>query len=90
MDAGDFSGVTDSNGNMIPIYDPATTTLVGGNYTRETFTQEYNEGPGNTALCGGHVNCIPASRFNAISKLYLPLIPTGSTTVVNGSNLFYP
>ncbi|MGB6697059.1 MAG: carboxypeptidase-like regulatory domain-containing protein, partial [Terracidiphilus sp.] len=90
MDAGDFSGVTNSNGNMIPIYDPTTTTLVGGNYTRETFTQEYNEGPGNTALCGGHVNCIPASRFNAITKLYLPLIPTGSNTIVNGVNLFFP
>jgi hypothetical protein len=84
MDAGDFSGVG------VTIYDPATTTLSGGQYTRESFTQEYNEGPANTALCGGHINCIPASRFNAISKLYLPLIPTGSTTVNNGENLFYP
>ena len=90
MDAGDFSGVKDANGNMIPIYDPQTTTLVGGNYTRQTFTQEYNEGPGNTALCGGHVNCIPASQFSAISKLYLPLIPTGSATIVNGQNFFAP
>ncbi|HZP07086.1 MAG TPA: carboxypeptidase regulatory-like domain-containing protein [Terracidiphilus sp.] len=90
MDAGDFSNVVDSNGNMIPIYDPATTILSGGQYTRQTFTQEYNEGPGNTALCGGHVNCIPANRFNAISKLFLPLIPTGSATITNGQNLFYP
>ena len=88
MDAGDFSGLTDSHGNMIPIYDPATTTLVEGGYTRQTFTQEYNEP--NPAYCNGDVNCIPSSRFNAISKLYLPLIPTGSATVVNGQNTFYP
>lgn len=35
-------------------------------------------------------NMIPSSRFNAISKLYLPLIPTGSTTVTNGVNFFSP
>jgi hypothetical protein len=84
MDAGDFSAVG------VTIYDPATTTLSGGQYTRESFTQEYNEGPSNTALCNGHINCIPSSRFSAISKLYLPLIPTGSATVTNGGNLFYP
>jgi hypothetical protein len=84
MDAGDFSagGVT--------IYDPATTTLSGGQYTRKSFTQEYNEGPANTALCNGDINCIPSSRFNAISKLYLPLIPTGSATIVKGANFYYP
>ena len=90
MDAGDFSNVLDSNGNMIPIYDPQTTTLVNGGYTRETFTQEYNEGPANTAMCGGHVNCIPASRISPISNLYLPLIPTGSKTIVNGSESLLP
>lgn len=92
MDAGDFSGVTDSNGNVIPIYDPTTTTLnpSTGQYSRQTFTQEYNEGPGNAALCGGHVNCIPTSRISPISKLFLPIIPTGSATTVNGANLFVP
>jgi len=84
MDAGDFSAVG------VTIYDPATTTLSGGQYTRESFTQEYNEGPANTALCNGDINCIPSNRFSPISKLYLPLIPTGSATVVNGQNLFYP
>lgn len=88
MDAGDFSGVTDANGKVIPIYDPATTTLVNGNYTRQTFTQEYNEP--NPAYCNGDINCIPSSRFSPISKLFLPLIPTGSDTIVNGQNLFYP
>ena len=87
MDSGDFSALCltgftsglcndrDQNGNVIhQLYDPATTTLVGGAYTRSIFSG----------------NIISASRFSPISKLYLPLIPTGSTTVVNGQNLFYP
>lgn len=84
MDTGDFSALG------VTIYDPATTTLTNGQYTRESFTQEYNEGPGNTALCGGDINCIPSSRINPISALYLPLIPTSSAPVVNGGNLTYP
>ncbi len=62
MRAGDFSALG------VPIYDPATTTLDSstGQYTRQTFTQEYNEGPGNPSLCGGDINCIPSSRFNPI------------------------
>lgn len=83
MRAGDFSGV----GNTL--YDPATTTFNGTTYSRQTFTQEYNEGPGNTSLCNGHINCIPTSRFNPISTLYESIIPT-SGTLVNGSNLFVP
>jgi hypothetical protein len=82
MDAGDFSALGET------IYDPATTTLSGGQYTRQSFTEEYNEP--NPAYCNGAVNCIPSSRFDAISKLFLPLIPTGSATVVNGQNIFYP
>ena len=84
MNTGDFSGINAT------IYDPATTALVNGAYTRQSFTDEYNEGPGNPSLCNGNINCIPASRINAISKLYLGIIPTGSTTTVNGQNLFYP
>ena len=82
MDAGDFSALGET------IYDPATTTLSGGQYTRQSFTEEYNEP--NPAYCNGAVNCIPSSRFDAISKLFLPLIPTGSATVVNGQKSFYP
>jgi hypothetical protein len=84
MDAGDFSGVGAT------IYDPETTVLSGGVYTRQSFTQEYNEGPSNTALCNGNVNCIPSSRISPISKLYMGIMPTGSPTIVNGQNLFYP
>jgi hypothetical protein len=90
MDAGDFSQLTDSSGNMIPIYDPTTTKLDPntGGYTRETFTQEYNEP--NASYCGGHINCIPSNRISPVSKLFLANIPTGSTNVANGQNLFYP
>ncbi|HUV96874.1 MAG TPA: carboxypeptidase-like regulatory domain-containing protein [Acidobacteriaceae bacterium] len=83
MRAGDFSALS------TPIYDPATTTYNAGTntYSRQTFTQEYNEGPGNPSLCGGHVNCIPSSRISPISTLYQSLIPN-SGPMVNGSNLF--
>jgi hypothetical protein len=82
MDAGDFSGVGAT------IYDPETTTLSNGQYTRESFTQEYNEP--NPAYCNGNINCIPSSRISPISSLFLSIIPTGSATTVNGQNLFYP
>jgi Carboxypeptidase regulatory-like domain len=78
---GDFSALS------APIYDPATTTLVDGTYSRQTFTQEYNEGPANTALCGGHVNCIPTDRINPISALYQTLIPNAGP-LVNGNNIY--
>jgi hypothetical protein len=84
MRAGDFSALG------VTLYDPATTTYNGTTYARQTFTQEYNEGPGNTALCGGHINCVPANRINPISALYQSIIPLSGTTTVNGSNLFYP
>jgi hypothetical protein len=83
MRAGDFSALG------IPIYDPATTTYdsATNTYSRQTFTQEYNEGPGNTSLCNGDINCIPTSRINAISALYESIIPQ-SGALVNGSNVF--
>ena len=84
MRAGDFSDLS------TPLYDPATTTFNGTSYSRQTFTQEYNEGSGNTALCGGHVNCIPSSRIDAISSLYMSIIPASSSTTVNGANVFVP
>ena len=85
MRNGDFSALG------VPIYDPATTQLLpSGDYTRETFTQEYNEGPGNPSLCNGHTNCIPSSRFSPISLLYQSIIPKSSPTTINGANFFYP
>ncbi len=90
MRAGDFSNLKDNNGNLIPIYDPATTVLDPNTnqYTRQTFTQEYNEP--NSAYCNGAVNCIPSNRIDAISSLYMSIIPNSSPTTVNGQNVFVP
>jgi len=86
MRSGDFSALG------VTLYDPATTTYnaATNSYSRQTFTDEYNEGPGNTALCNGHINCIPQSRIDPISAAYQGIIPSGGDTTVNGSNLFYP
>src|ERR1039457_2457043 len=83
MRAGDFSALG------VTLYDPATTIYdsATNTYSRQTFTQEYNEGPNNTSLCNGDINCIPSSRINPISALYETIIPN-SGTLVNGSNLF--
>jgi hypothetical protein len=85
---GDFSEIAGAGG---VIYDPTTTVPLGAsvNYApwcagscaagqRESFTQEYNEGPANTALCNGDTNCIPRSRWNATgASLAGALAPTG-------------
>ena len=86
MRSGDFSALG------VTLYDPATTTYnaATNSYSRQTFTDEYNEGPGNPALCNGHINCIPQSRINPISAAYQKLIPAGGDTTANGANLFYP
>jgi hypothetical protein len=81
--AGDFSALG------VPIYDPTTTTYDASTntYSRKTFTEEYNEGPTNTALCNGDINCIPQSAFNKISSLYTALLPaTGA--LINGENYY--
>jgi Carboxypeptidase regulatory-like domain/TonB dependent receptor len=59
MFAGDFSGWRDANGNLIPIYDPATTRLNpnGAGFIRDPF-------PGNV---------IPSGRFSQISREVLQL-----------------
>jgi hypothetical protein len=59
--AGDFSDWRDSNGNLIPIYDPATTrVLPNGTVVKDPF-------PGNI---------IPPSRFSPIALGYLQFLPT--------------
>lgn len=59
MVRGDFSRVTDRNGRLRVIYDPATTASDASGFTRAPF-------PGNA---------IPASRFSKVSSKILPLIP---------------
>jgi hypothetical protein len=61
--SGDFSQLKDASGNLIPIFDPATTRPDGhGGITRDPF-------PGNI---------IPPDRISTISEKFVPLIPTAN------------
>ena len=84
---GDFSELVAAGG---VIYDPTTTVPQGASSTyapwcsgsctpgeRESFTQEYNEGPTNSGLCGGDVNCIPKSRWNSTGAILAGAAPLG-------------
>ncbi len=65
---GDFSQWKDAQGNLIPIYDPATTRVVGSTIVRDQF-------PGNI---------IPANRISPVANTlnkYLP--PTELPTLFN-------
>jgi hypothetical protein len=57
--AGDFSDWRDASGNLIPIYDPATTRVVNGVVVRDPF-------PGNV---------IPANRIGSLAKQWLQYLP---------------
>ncbi len=59
MRNGDFSNFTDAKGNVIPIYDPATTQVVNGQIVRQLF-------PGNM---------IPANRISNIASTVLKYVP---------------
>ncbi len=61
MYTGDFSKWVDRNGRMIPIYDPATTRLVGTTRVRDPF-------PGNI---------IPANRISPFARQFLDLVKGG-------------
>ena len=67
---GDFTDWTDSTGNLIPVYDPATTSIVNGKVFRDPF-------PGNV---------IPTNRFaNSLANAWLKYLPnpTNSQPVNN-------
>ncbi len=58
--AGDFSSYLDGSGNVIPIYDPATTQCgAGGICTRQQFPN----------------NMIPAARIGQVARNFIPYIP---------------
>ena len=67
---GDFSGWVNSSG-MIPLYDPASTTLGpdGKTYVRDAFAG----------------NQIPVSRFSTVAKNYIALRPSSMVPNVAGS-----
>jgi hypothetical protein len=56
---GNFTGLVQSNGQPILIYDPLTTTLTGGQYLRQPF-------PGNI---------VPTSRINAVGQAFMNYYP---------------
>ncbi|MCI0389175.1 MAG: TonB-dependent receptor [Acidobacteria bacterium] len=65
---GDFSNLRDANGNVIPIFDPLTTTTnASGQFIRTQF-------PGNI---------IPENRISATAKALLALTPLPNTTPTN-------
>ncbi len=70
--SGDFSDLRNANGNLITIYDPTTTTLVGGNaYTRRQFS--YN----------GVANVIPPSRLDTVGQKLMSYYPVPNATPTN-------
>ena len=69
--AGNFSGDTTSTGQPITIYDPLTSKLVDGTWTRQPF-------PNNT---------IPSSRFDPVAKNILKYFPLPNTPGINGTNI---
>ena len=62
--AGDFSQTFNAQGQLMPVYDPASGRLVNGNWVRDMF-------PGNR---------IPANRFNPVGKNLVDLYPQPNTT----------
>ncbi|HVU45187.1 MAG TPA: TonB-dependent receptor [Terracidiphilus sp.] len=82
---GDYSQLTNSGGNLQVLYDPNTTAYdpVAGTWTRQTFTQEYNEGPGNPSMCNGHINCIPMSRLSPTANILYKITPQAYDQTIN-------
>lgn len=71
---GDFSQTFNNSGKLIPIYDPASTQLINGVYTRQLF-------PGNV---------IPASQLDPVGMAILAYypVPNQAASNVAGANNF--
>ena len=73
--AGDFSQTRNAAGNLIAVYDPATTTQTGSTFVRQPFAG----------------NVIPSTRFDAVAAnvvKYYPL-PTGAGNPNTGANNYF-
>ena len=72
--AGDFSQSTNTTGVVIPVYDPASTQLIGGRQTRTQFAG----------------NRIPTSLLDAVALKLLPFYPVANRTAdsLAGANNF--
>jgi len=70
---GDFTDFVDPSGNLIPVYDPATTRPDGaGGFTR------------NQISCGGVLNVICPDRLSGVATKVFGYLPTPSNTgIVN-------
>jgi hypothetical protein len=66
---GDFSGLTDSKGNPVIIYDPLTSRTVNGAVVRDPFPQ----------------NKIPSDRINKVAAAMLKYLPLPDINVDKGS-----
>ena len=77
---GDYSQLVGTDGNLQTLYDPNTTTYnaATATWTRQTFTQEYGEGPGNPSLCNGNTNCIPMTRLSPLANILYKITPAPS------------
>ena len=71
---GDFSKTFDASGNLIVIYNPYTTTVGTGTYSR-------------TAVTGNNINNIPGVTINPVGQALVNLYPLPNQTGVGGSDL---
>jgi hypothetical protein len=67
---GDFTQSLIDNGKPVQIFDPLTSQAVGGDAVRQPFSGDR----------------IPASRFDALSKIYLGYYPLPNTAPLPGSS----
>ncbi len=77
---GDFSGFTDSNGDLYPIYD-VNTANAGNGYSRSIF-QTANTGAAACNNPAGY-NCVPVSRFNPIALKITNMLIAAATPTPN-------
>ncbi len=83
---GDFSTLTNSSGVLQTLYDPNTTQYNAATHTwtRQTFTQEYSEGPGSgPSNCNGDINCIPSNRESPTAAVLNAISPLPSSQYAN-------
>ncbi|HEU0174707.1 MAG TPA: carboxypeptidase regulatory-like domain-containing protein [Blastocatellia bacterium] len=101
--AGDFTDWKDLNGNLIPVYDPATTRpnpafnpALDASATNQPFLRDQ-------VSCNGVLNVICPNRINPIAAAYLKFMPAPNkpgeqnnylvpravpNTLINGSNVY--
>jgi Carboxypeptidase regulatory-like domain len=81
MRNGDWSGLSNSSGVLQTLYDPNTTQSAASNWSRQTFTSEFSEGPGSgPSNCNGDTNCIPISRISPLAKILYAISPPPTNT----------